>query len=323
MEECLAKYPVVSVDSEFPGFLVQTPRDASEEVRFKNLKHNVGATSLIQLGLTLSNSKGTVAGIWQFNFQFDLKRDLYCQKSIDFLIEHGIDFEKLKNHGVDRVEFGLAFGRVIRRRQSRITWVSFHGVYDYAHIVKAVTFRPVVAESSAEFVDVLGNGFDSVVDVKYMARFYKETGSEIGLQKLADNLDVKRRGEAHTAASDSLLTALVYIKLKKKLKLQRIEEDDYVDFVYGISTRISRPISNQMVVTDHHYQGKMVYAGSAYDAGGFGAEMVLNSPAPLDQHFINDSDKTDDWHAFIPNYWGKYVFFVACLIFVLLTLLFN
>ncbi|CAN0929892.1 Probable CCR4-associated factor 1 homolog 1 [Linum grandiflorum] len=260
MEECLAKYPVVSVDSEFPGFLVPTPREASEELRFEHLKHNVGSTSLIQLGLTLSNSKGTVGGIWQFNFQFDLDRDLYCQKSIDFLSEHGMDFEKLKNHGIDRDEFGLAFGRVIQRRQSRITWVSFHGVYDYAHIVKAVTFCPVVAESSAEFVDVLGSGFDAVVDVKHMARFYKETGSEVGLQKLADNLDVKRRGEAHTAASDSLLTALVYIKLKKKLKLQRIEEDDYVDFVYGIRTRIPRPISNQMVVPEQHYQGEMVYA---------------------------------------------------------------
>ncbi|CAN0871577.1 Probable CCR4-associated factor 1 homolog 1 [Linum grandiflorum] len=239
MQASLRYYPIVSLDSEFPGFLHDTPRYDSEEARFHKLKLNVDATSLIQLGFTLCNSHGTVGGVWQFNFQFDLDRDLYCQKSIDFLTTHGIDFQKLKTHGVDRVKFASMFAALIGRRQTPITWVTFHGVYDYTHIVKAVTFRPV-AESSQVFLDVLGRVFDSVVDVKFMANFFKETGSEIGLQKLADALGVKRSGEAHTAASDSLLTALVYFELKSKLVLLGVDEEVYGDFIYGITTRISR-----------------------------------------------------------------------------------
>ncbi|CAN0871691.1 Probable CCR4-associated factor 1 homolog 1 [Linum grandiflorum] len=73
-----------------------------------------------------------------------------------------------------------------------------------------------------------------------MANFFKETGSEIGLQKLADALGVKRSGEAHTVASDSLLTALVYFELKSKLVLLGVDEEVYGDFIYGITTRISR-----------------------------------------------------------------------------------
>ncbi|CAN0871567.1 Probable CCR4-associated factor 1 homolog 1 [Linum grandiflorum] len=225
MQASLRYYPIVSLDSEFPGFLHDTPRYDSEEARFHKLKLNVDATSLIQLGFTLCNSHGTVGGVWQFNFQFDLDRDLYCQKSIDFLTTHGIDFQKLKTHGVDRVKFASMFAALIGRKQTPITW--------------AVTFRPV-AESSQVFLDVLGRVFDSVVDIKFMANFFKETGSEIGLQKLADALGVKRSGEAHTAASDSLLTALVYFELKSKLVLLGVDEEVYGDFIYGITTRISR-----------------------------------------------------------------------------------
>ncbi|CAN1137748.1 Poly(A) ribonuclease pop2 [Linum perenne] len=238
MEGLLAKYPIVSLDAEFPGFLRSTPWSASEEVVFQDLKYNTGSTTLIQLGLALSNSKGTVGGIWEFNFQFDLRRDIHTRDSVEFLAEHGIDFEKLRTCGVDRIRFGTMLRKVISTRQSTITWVTFHGVYDLAYILKAVCFRPI-PDSSEEFVHSLGMGFDAVVDVKYMAKFNAETGSEIGLQKLADSLWVKRRGEAHTAGSDSLLTALVYFKLKKKLKQQGIDEHFYVDFIYGISSRIS------------------------------------------------------------------------------------
>ncbi|CAN0873537.1 Putative CCR4-associated factor 1 homolog 8, partial [Linum grandiflorum] len=181
----LRYYPIVYVDSKFPGFIHDTPSYESEEARFDKLKFNVGATSLIQLGLTLCNSNGTISSAWQFNFKIDLVRDLYYQKSIGFLTTHGIDFQKLKTRGVDRVKFGSMFAALIGRRQTPITWVTFHGVYDYTHIVKAVTFCPVV-ESSQVFLDVLRRVFDSVVDVKFMANFFKESGSAIGLQKLAD-----------------------------------------------------------------------------------------------------------------------------------------
>ncbi|CAN0928938.1 Putative CCR4-associated factor 1 homolog 8 [Linum grandiflorum] len=216
------------------------------------MKFNVGATYLIQLGLTLCDSNGTVGGVWQFNFHFDLDRDLHSKESIQFLAGHGIDFQKLKTHGVDRVKFGSMFRAVIGRRQRAIRWVSFHGVYDYAYIVKAVTFCPVAASPEA-FVDVLGRVFDSVVDVKYMAGLYKETGSEIGLQKLADALGVKRIGEAHTAASDSLLTALVYFELNKKLELLGVKEELYRDFVYGTTTRILRKQKEPPRLVYHHH----------------------------------------------------------------------
>ncbi|CAN0928935.1 Putative CCR4-associated factor 1 homolog 8 [Linum grandiflorum] len=252
MEACLGNYPIVSVDSEFPGCLRGTLRYDSEEVRFEKMKFNVGATYLIQLGLTLCDSNGTVGGVWQFNFHFDLDRDLHSKESIQFLAGHGIDFQKLKTHGVDRVKFGSMFRAVIGRRQRAIRWVSFHGVYDYAYIVKAVTFCPVAASPEA-FVDVLGRVFDSVVDVKYMAGLYKETGSEIGLQKLADALGVKRIGEAHTAASDSLLTALVYFELNKKLELLGVKEELYRDFVYGTTTRILRKQKEPPRLVYHHH----------------------------------------------------------------------
>ncbi|CAI0450632.1 unnamed protein product [Linum tenue] len=242
MEDSLRHYPIVSIDSEFPGCLRPTPRHAGEEVRFADMKFNVDSTDLIQLGVTLSDEKGTVAGIWQFNLEFDLDRDLHAKESILFLKSHGVDFEKLRSHGIERIRFGAAFGGLIRRRSRPLTWVTFHGLYDLAYVVKVVGRRPI-PDTAAEFGNVMGKGFDAVVDVKYVARYLEGgaavAGGEVGLQRLADELGVKRRGEAHTAGSDSLLTALVYSKLKKKVK-HVVGLDSYVDFVYGISGRISR-----------------------------------------------------------------------------------
>ncbi|CAI0450621.1 unnamed protein product [Linum tenue] len=245
MEDTLSNYPIVSVDAEFPGCLRPTPRHAGEEVRFADMKHNVDSTDLIQLGVTLSNEKGTVAAIWQFNLEFDLDRDLHAKESIRFLQAHGVDFAKLKVHGIERVQFGAAFGGLIGRRSRPLTWVTFHGLYDLAHIVKVVGRRPI-PDTAADFGEMLGKGFDAVVDVKYAAR-YLAGGGEVGLQRLADELGVKRRGEAHTAGSDSLLTALVYSKLKKKVK-HVVGQDCYVDFLYGIGGRIPRQSRRQGVV---------------------------------------------------------------------------
>ncbi|CAL1378058.1 unnamed protein product [Linum trigynum] len=78
MEDTLHDYPIVSDDAEFPSCLRSTPRHAAEEVRFTDKKHNVDNTDLIQLGVSLSNQKDTVAAILQFNLAFDLDRDLHA-----------------------------------------------------------------------------------------------------------------------------------------------------------------------------------------------------------------------------------------------------
>ncbi|CAN1141999.1 Poly(A) ribonuclease pop2 [Linum perenne] len=91
LEQALPSYPVFTVDCEFPGFLLTTPRNATDDFRYNDLRRNVDQTHLIQLGITLSNHRGTVFQTWEFNFEFDLDKEVHTKETIKFLSGHGID----------------------------------------------------------------------------------------------------------------------------------------------------------------------------------------------------------------------------------------
>ncbi|KAF2306018.1 hypothetical protein GH714_009459 [Hevea brasiliensis] len=128
------------------------------------MKFNVDNMKIIQLGITLSDENGIIAGTWEFNFKFLIETEVfYDPKSI----------EDLK-------------------------WLTFHGLYDLAYMVKLVTKKPLPV-SMLDFTEIIATVFGCcVLDVKYMARFYDDLHrGELGLEKLAKILGVKRVGGSH------------------------------------------------------------------------------------------------------------------------------
>ena len=121
---------LVSMDTEFPG-------DAMGEFNWKAqgmgqeayqvMKRNVDATNMVTLGISLSDNDGRrdVIHTFHFNMRFDLDREEHEQRSIEFLREHGIDFERLKEEGCDQKQVveGLRFLMCDKNRK----WISFHG----------------------------------------------------------------------------------------------------------------------------------------------------------------------------------------------------
>ncbi|KAE9465139.1 hypothetical protein C3L33_02953, partial [Rhododendron williamsianum] len=131
----LGTYNMIAFDMEFPGFLRNTPREASEEARYRDLKFNVDRLKPIQLGLTVFNNEGRIGGSWQVNFNdFDVTNDLQ---------------EILANHGV-------------------IKWVTFHGLYDLGYLLRMLT-QTYTPDSVVEFAKKVGEVLGSVYDVKFMA----------------------------------------------------------------------------------------------------------------------------------------------------------
>nr|XP_034931917.1 probable CCR4-associated factor 1 homolog 1 [Populus alba]TKS03082.1 putative CCR4-associated factor 1-like protein 8 [Populus alba] len=77
LDVVLFRFPVVSFDTEFPGFFQNTPRDAIDLTRYKDLRHNVDPSRLIQFGITVADARGNIGGTWEFNLRFDLSKDLF------------------------------------------------------------------------------------------------------------------------------------------------------------------------------------------------------------------------------------------------------
>ncbi|KAL5736591.1 hypothetical protein ACOSP7_031059 [Xanthoceras sorbifolium] len=237
LRSSLKRFKLLSVDTEFPGFLRDTPRDASDDTVYDDLKFNVNNTNLIQLGVTLMDDNGNIGPTWEFNLKFDMEKESHVQSSIDFLKKNGIDFERMKKEGIHKNLFLLNFLRIVGVHQD-LKWVTFHGIYDLAHVLKLFTQEPL-PDTAQEFADKASSYFDNVFDLKMAAKYCDDLKEvQVGLAKLSRILNVKRFGEAHNAGSDSLLTAHVYAKMMENYN---IGDGSLEGILYGLEdVRIGR-----------------------------------------------------------------------------------
>ncbi|XP_050123158.1 putative CCR4-associated factor 1 homolog 8 isoform X3 [Malus sylvestris] len=160
VDRFLTHFPIVSFDAEFPGFLRNTPRSASDALRYQDLRFNVDSLKLIQLGITLFDDLGNIGGTWEFNFRgFDEETDPHVADSITLLKANGLDLEKFRKFGIDPEVFEEGFAEVLRMHRGRLLWVSFHGLYDSAYVMKLMT-RKAMPSSPTEFAAMAGNLFE-------------------------------------------------------------------------------------------------------------------------------------------------------------------
>ena len=75
--------------------------------------------------------------------------------------------------------------------------------------------------------------FPNLYDIKYICK--QASIQESGLANVAEQYGVKRRGDAHQAGSDSLLTGQTFFKLKEKLEENsKLDVSSFKDVIYGI-----------------------------------------------------------------------------------------
>ncbi|XP_022967647.1 putative CCR4-associated factor 1 homolog 8 [Cucurbita maxima] len=232
MKHCLSEFPIVAMDTEFPGFLTCTPKGVSDEEFYQCLQFNVNRLSILQLGLTLTDENGRIGMTWEFNFQdFDKISNMEGVYSLDsFLKNKGFNFNILRSCGISPEEFSRQFNPILRSGRIQ-RWITFHGLYDIAYLMK---FTNIICmpTSMSNFAIMAAHLLGTVTDLKHMARYsdYLLNGN-LGLKKLAKMLQVNRIGTAHFAGSDSLLTASVYAKMRVIMK---VDPKIHEGFLYGL-----------------------------------------------------------------------------------------
>ncbi|CAN0830720.1 Probable CCR4-associated factor 1 homolog 7 [Linum grandiflorum] len=81
------------------------------------------------------------------------------------------------------------------RITSPLLWVTFHGLYDFSHILKLLTNGTPLPNKPSGFRDLLGYFFEKIVDLKVMAKFCEGISDmEVGLQKLGGFVEREEGG---------------------------------------------------------------------------------------------------------------------------------
>lgn len=230
-------YNIIGMDTEFPGTVYYPKNYTKKNFYYETLKTNINSLKLIQLGITLRNKEGNFPMkypyyTWQFNFKFDTKKDSYSSKSLTILANAGINFENLKNNGIDSkifAEYLMTSGLVLN---PDIYWISFQGSYDFGYLLRLLINEPL-PENENEFISLLNIYFPNYYDIRILAKdICCLQGS---LNKLANRLKIDRgTGESHQAGSDSYITVEVFMKLIKYEFVSKELMKQNKNILYGI-----------------------------------------------------------------------------------------
>jgi len=243
--DLIEDYPYIALDTEFPG-VVARPRNSFKHwlgYGYRLVADNVNMLKLIQLGLTLFNEKGetpfscgsTRFSTLQFNFRFNVERDMFAPDSVELLVRSGIDFAVLQKDGIEHAvfaEMATMSGLVLN---DDVRWICFHGAYDFGYLVKTLCSRNL-PNKEADFLYLLHKYFPFVYDLKVLLRNVHSIKGG-GLQALATALKVERVGRNHQAGSDALLTGNVFFKLREDFFEQLMDEKKYLNTLYGLGNQ--------------------------------------------------------------------------------------
>ena len=231
ISELINDYPIISIDTEFPGTVVFPDSNSikdNAEYNFTSMRLNVNFLKIIQIGITLSTEQGAHPSpiySWQFNFKFEKEEEIYNQESIELLEKYGINFEEHSKSGILPSEFAQVVYTSGLIMNDKLTYISFHSLSDFGYLLKILTSLPI-PDNINDFYTKLNILFPNFYDLKLI--YYSDKGEDnFGLQTLADIYRVNNnKDRIHQAGSDSYVTFETFLKFSHKYYQDKIKKNE-------------------------------------------------------------------------------------------------
>jgi len=157
-------------------------------------------------------------------------------ESIGLLEMAGIDFTKFKQNGIEFQTFAELFLNSGLMLNDNVHWITFHGSYDLAYLLKLVT-GVLLPNKEEVFNDNLSLYFPNYYDIKALIQDLN-INLKGTLSRIASDLGVRRVGNTHQAGSDSLVTSKVYFQLISQYA-EQIDLTIYKNKLFGFNNQNS------------------------------------------------------------------------------------
>ena len=232
-------YTMIALDTEFPGIYYRhrSYDKSNTNNKYQEIKLNVDNLKPIQVGITIMKPNSTQKSgflTWQFNLDFNVYTDTKKKEAIKMLKESGIDFDKMVKEGIDLNSFKKALEATTLLNNQRLTWVTFHGGYDFAYLIKVIT-KKNLPDNSNKFVVLCKQYFPYWFDVKVMLKAFGNLRF-ISLKKLANHFNIRNEEGFHQAGFDSFITGRVFLKMIQDV-FKGNGEELYLNKIYEINTK--------------------------------------------------------------------------------------
>lgn len=237
-------YNYICIDTEFPGVVSKPIGNFTQSITqiYQQIRCNCNMLKIIQLGITLSNKDGMLPSpsTWQFNFKFDLEKDMFAEDSLSLLLGANLDFKEHKENGIELDDFGELIFSSGLLLNPEIIWITFHGAFDFGYLIKAIS-NEMLPDTPEEFLFLISIYFKRFYDLKYIlgGSYYVKKG----LQEIADTLEIYGIGPAHQAGSDSYLTVLTFFKLRANDVVNNTE-GSYANKLYSLCKPLKQEMKN-------------------------------------------------------------------------------
>lgn len=137
------------------------------------IRANCDHLKLIQVGISMTNSKGESPEgqplAWQFNLYFDEQNEQSIDESMALLRTSGFNFEKHKTDGIPHnllAEYLITSGLCMNRNNH---WITFHGGVDFGYLLRQLMGQNLPTNQN-EFSEALRVFFGSTYDCKELKR---------------------------------------------------------------------------------------------------------------------------------------------------------